>query len=411
MSQPSFPELAQRFVRRVTAADFQRERAADDERAELAAAAAAVEPPLAQDYAAWRRAGLWLAAVLLSLAGVLSVIDYQSFGSALAEQALTSQGAEVTEAHLEQALKNVENAVGAGNLELLDNLQMTILGSKLVVALFAVLAALRWVRVRESRRMSLLAFVVALGVPLVLAAIPWTRFMDLEEPARGLGLGQAAQIKAMLGLVLASAFAAMLIPKLFSVFPGILRSAMTLKTLLPESAIPGWAVIAFAPIYAVFLMILLSVINQMQASTVLTLGVGALVAAPVLYVVHAKDVVRGHSADEVTELIRKVRSKVLLCNGFGIILLVIYLFDLESVPVLTKLHMLIEGFGSVVLTMVVFSDMALPLLGLEFRQSRELQGSSLAESLQARLGELDAAGLIDVRAAFRLRQARDEGAA
>jgi hypothetical protein len=84
------------------------------------------------------------------------------------------------------------------------------------------------------------------------------------------------------------------------------------------------------------------------------------------------------------------------------VLLIIYVFE-QKLPMLTMAHTLLEAFGGVLLTMVVFSDVLLALLRFELRQSAAFAGSDLEKSYDARLGELDQTGLTDIAAALRLR--------
>ena len=42
----------------------------------------------------------------------------------------------------------------------------------------------------------------------------------------------------------------------------MIRSSMTLKTLVPESPMTGWAAALVAPLYSIFLLVVFALVNQ-----------------------------------------------------------------------------------------------------------------------------------------------------
>ncbi|HEB53452.1 MAG TPA: hypothetical protein ENI87_09385, partial [bacterium] len=134
--------LARRLLVRAVTSDFQRQRAADEERAELTATEHPVTHALAQDYAAWRRAVLWVAGVMLSIGVLIALLNHQSAAEDIAEGA--ANGRELTEFERANNLAQVEQTFGRGNLELLDGLLGFLLFVKVAVAVFAIMAALQW---------------------------------------------------------------------------------------------------------------------------------------------------------------------------------------------------------------------------------------------------------------------------
>jgi hypothetical protein len=156
----------------------------------------------------------------------------------------------------------------------------------------------------------------------------------------------------------------------------------------------------FAPFLAGFLLLLLSFMSQVQGSWVLIAGVVCLVIAPILHVRHAGDLVRPHAATEVAAVIGGLRRKTSLFNAVGVGLLVFYLFDIDDVPWLTAIHVLLDAGGGVLLTMVVISDITLALLAFNQRQSATFQASELRTAYEARLQALTGSGLTDVESAL-----------
>jgi hypothetical protein len=188
-----------------------------------------------------------------------------------------------------------------------------------------------------------------------------------------------------------------------ALFPGIMRSSLALKTLLPEAAAPGWLTVIFSPILVGFLLLVLCFLSQAQGSWVLIVSILLLVVGPFLYVRHARDLVRPHTPEEVAVVVRGLRRRALWFNGVGVVLLVYYVFDLDDLTWPTALHMLLEAAGGVLLTMVAISDITLALLATSQEQGKNFQNSALRASYEERLRALAAAGLTDVEGALGVR--------
>ena len=399
-------QLAQRFVRRALVANFQREHAADDERAQLAAQQPPIADPLAQDYVAWRRAALWIAGVVLAISVGIAVAERQPAAEQFALLFANAQQQTLEGEELQRQAAEMAQQIGEDNLAILDGLADFLLFVKLTVALFVFLAAKWWLRLKRSRTLARWAWLSALVLPLLVSGWPWAQSLDFTRLEQA-GLANAAQFKQGVALLLASSLVLTVAPKLVALFPGIVRSAMALKTLLPEAAAPGWLTVVFAPFLAGFLLLVLSFMSQVQGSWVLIGGVVSLVVGPVLYVRNAAALVRPHSAAEVDTVVGAVRGKTLVFNAIGVGLLVWYLFDLDDVPWLTASHLLLDAAGGILLTMVAISDVTLALLAFSHRQSASFQASDLRGSYEARLQALAGAGLTDVDAALGVHDLED----
>lgn len=386
-------DLSRRFVQRALTADFQREHATEAERTALAAHKKPITDPLAQDYVAWRRAALWVAGVVLSIGLLLTVIQHQPIAEAMAE----TFGPQAT-------VEQVVTAVGAANVALLDDLQYFDLLLKACIAGLVLYAAHSWQLVNRSRSVARWAWIAALLIPLAVAAWPWASSLDFshldQTNAFGQRIGDSSLAKRSFATFFASLTLVTLGPKLLALFPGIMRSSLTLKTLLPEATAPGWLTVVFAPFMAGFLLLLLCLLSQTEGSLVAIAAILLLAIGPCVYVRRARDLVRPHSAAEVTTIVRGVRKQALLFSGAGLVLMLVYLFSNESLPKLTLTHVLVEALGSVLLTMVAISDITLALLAFSQRQGATFQTSELKVAYEQRLQALGAAGLTDVESAL-----------
>lgn len=397
MTQPTLLELALRFLRRAFAADFQREHATDDERAALAAQDPPIADALAQDYLAWRRAALWIGGVLLSASGLVSMIEHHSIAEASAIDQARAAGQPTHGAEFQAMVAKVAEQIGKGNLAIMDGLLDFLLFVKVAVATLAMIAAWRWTRLRQSRSLARWALLTALVLPLLVSAWPWSQWLDFSHQ----GPIEVAKVtKAMVAAEIAGQLIVAIAPKLIALFPGIMRSSLALKTLLPEAAAPGWLVVVFAPFLAGFLLLALCLLGQVQGSWVLLGGVAAMVAAPILYLRHAALLVRPYRADEVGPAVGAVRGIAGKTNAIGAALLVWYLFDLDGVTWLQAFHLLCEAIGGIFLTMVAISDLTLALLAFSQRQNTSFFGSELRVAYEQRLQALTGSGLTDVESAL-----------
>lgn len=390
-------ELTRRFLKRTATADFQRERAADDERAQLAAQSKPVHDPLAQDYVAWRRAVLWLSGVVLMLGVLIAVADHRPIAETMAE----NMGANGQPADVAQVVQTL----GKENIELLDDLQYFSLLLKACVAGLVLYAAKNWLLVSRSRSVARWAWITALLVPLIVSAYPWAKSLDFthldaQMQQFGQAAGQGKALKQMFGFVFAASSVVTIGPKLFALFPGIMRSSLSLKTLLPEAVAPGWLTVVFAPFMAGFLLLVMCLLSQTDGSMLAIGAIVLLASGPIVYVRRARDLVRPHRAEEVGGVLRGIRRQAAMFTVAGLVLLLVYLFRLESLSVTTLAHMLVEAAGGVLLTMVAISDITLALLAFSQRQGATFQDSDLRAAYEQRLQSLGSAGLTDVESAL-----------
>jgi hypothetical protein len=393
MTFSDFVTLARQLTIRAFTADFQREQASPSERAELLTGPKPIGDSLAHDYVAWRRAALWVSAALLSLGVLLALFDFSSSAHQMASAS--------NPAPSDDQVRQVEQMFGAGNLHLLDGLQIFLLLVKVTVAALVLVAAMQWKRVDSSRSFARWAWLSALIVPLLVSAWPWGQYLDfshLDNNSWGGVAERGAMAKQQVSVVIGAMLMVTVTPKLLALFPGIMRSSLALKTLLPQAAAPGWLTVVFAPFLAGFLLLVLCFMSQVQGSWVLIAGVLCLAVGPCIYVKRARDLVRPHTDQEVGGVVRDIRRQALTFHLVGGLLLFVYFLDLDWMPWLTATHLLLEAIGGLLLTMVAISDITLALLAFSHRQGTVFHSSALLKAHEARLQALGTAGLTDIHA-------------
>lgn len=402
-SQPSAADTASAWsaaawlaLRRLFRSDLQQERALDSERKELMAARPPVEDALAQDYAAWRRSLLWIACVALATVGILEALLYESQAEQIERATRTALEARGDTNAAEQARHSAEqiaNSIGRENLEILDGIFAILIFPMLIGAVLCAIAARRWCDLRTSRRRARLAFLINFLTPFCLAIFPVKEMMDYQQ------MTPAARqaMTAVLGIQMGLYYFMLIGPRSIALFPGVIRSSMTIKTLLPESPMPGWAVALAAPLYTVFLLVIFTTVNQMYGNFLLLTGIACLVLAPLVFLRRRKSLLRPHTAEEVSAVVGRLRRSAGLANLLGVVFLGAFLFDVEFMRVGDVIKFALSIVGNVVLLTVVGADFMLALLYAGHEQAHALHESKLEASLESRFEGLEEAGLTALR--------------
>jgi hypothetical protein len=183
----------------------------------------------------------------------------------------------------------------------------------------------RWTELRGTSKVLIIAWIASIAIPLVVALIPLDYLVDLDQLRANDPEGAESTIQG-LRLVLAIGYALTLLPVVVSVPGGVLKGAARVKSLFPSSALPGWFLVAVAPFYSMFTIVMFVLIDQIVGNGLLLLGVGLLAFGPWLFVIYRKVYARPLSlAEAKTELARASRlGGVFLISGLFFI--VIFLF-------------------------------------------------------------------------------------
>ena len=250
-------ELALDFAGRAIRADLSNDTLRDDE-AEALQGITDSKPAMV--YLAWRRCALWTAGVALGLSVVLGL-------PTLAE--LFDQ----TPDEFSQEMFGVPTATPPVHdlLELDQGLSLLLVFAVGFAAFALVQGARKWTDIKASVRLGRYAVLSAVGGPLALSMIPWTRLVDWDwlktqnQDPNATAEQISQQIEAAsssIGLLFAFALFIKVGPAVIGLCSGIIRSSATLKTFLPESFLPGWTIAAFTPVYAILMITIVILLNQ-----------------------------------------------------------------------------------------------------------------------------------------------------
>jgi hypothetical protein len=354
------------FLRRIATSDFRIERPTSWERARLEKQG--IVNPLAQKYAAWRASLLYFSAACVLFGAIWGLATIE-----LIE----------------------DDVMPANQLFRLDGDPGVINGFQIVSSVFVLLGALTvcvsaplWNRVRLSRLLARTGWMVMFVAPLVLYVVPIASSISIESRLADPGVETFAKLLDFVLIKLGiAAFVLLKIgPRWLALMPGIIRSSMTLKTLMPEARGPGWTVVLLAPLFSVLLLVILAVVNQLEGNALLILGVIFMMVAPLVYVIRAKSVVRPCRPEDVGAAVAWPRRIAFIVGTLGFVLLLIWAFDKFDAG--DVIAFAISTIGSVLLMMVVGADFILPLLRSSQASTKSFVASPLCGALDERCEQL-----------------------
>lgn len=344
-------QLYRLFWSRICRSDFHRIRATPQEVAALESAATPVGSSLAQDYASWRRSLLMVCVLVLGVTLAFSANDIRL-------------GMSDDSRH---PVMRVQNGV-------FFLFQVISFGLCLV-------AAARWSSIPSSKAYATAAWLVQFAGPFLVLLLPLSLFVSSKMALVALGLHSVA----------------VLAPKIFGLFPGIIRCSLSLKTLLPESAVPGWLCVLAAPVYALFLV--LAAITALQTSFVI-LGAGLLLlaAGSSAVFVRARSILSPASQEDASRAVARVRRIQSLFQAAGLGLVAFQVMrhaDFQWDWVNSIVVFILSFLGNVTLLTVVMSDSMLCMIHQGQRQSESVAGTDIADGFRKRLVQLADCGLTD----------------
>lgn len=262
----------------------------------------------------------------------------------------------------------------------------------LFVPIGAVAVILRWTEMRRTSTILISCWLLSIALPLLAALIPLNMIIDIDGARRELEL-QGGDVGAYDDFVFLSrmlqaiAFALILLPVVLSVPGGVLRGAARVKSLFPSSSLPGWFLVAVAPLYSLFTIVLFVLIVQILGNGLLLVGVAILAFTPWLFVIYRKAYGRPLSTIEArTELSRASRlAGWLLLAATACITTFLLTAEVANVPVLGSgdeavfsYVLILRTLGEIVsrglVTTVVFSMIFLSMVFAEWRSTTMMSG-------------------------------------
>ena len=272
-------------MQRTLLSGARRSRASPTEVAHLEAAG--IRDPLMQGYAVWRRSLLLVAIPFSVLSSVLAIRD-------VAERDLDGY--------------SVFGVVAVYLVALAVPL----------LTVTVIVAALTWSRLRLSGGVLLVGWAISMLAPLVVAVLPleWLLASSFEDV---IGLDENSA-----RIVISIQYAILLLPSLLSLPSGLVRGATRVKTMLPASTIAGWVLVIMAPVYAVFFVLALILVEHLAGNTALLIGITLLALTPIVHLASAKLYVMPLSTEQDLRRLDRVQRWAGVVGLAGLTLIVIW---------------------------------------------------------------------------------------
>ena len=176
----------------------------------------------------------------------------------------------------------------------------------------ALLAAVLWRRPRPSGAALLAGWVAGFLVPVAIALAPWDWWTVGRPPPATAEERVARQYERVAaGIGWGAYYAVMLSPAVLALVPGVMRACARVKVLLPEAALPGWLLVAAAPLNGLLVLVTFVALAQVAPSLLLLAGLLLWLAAPLAYLARAGTLTR----PVVTEAERRQLGRVQVAAG------------------------------------------------------------------------------------------------
>lgn len=381
--------------RRAIQSDLPRVTASKEEKARLITCIPPIVDRLPQSYIVWRKSVLILASAALAALFVFEVATRESFvqqaavAVVAAEPDLQAANRGRREQAVEEAAVRIRATFGDANLRVMDRLNWVLILSTLLGAIFAGIAALYWHRPRVSRTWARAAWVVIFVTPFILSLLPVSRMLDWDMVDPGV----RETLRGLFGVIFAMTFFMMVGPKAISLAPAIVRSSMTLKTLLPESTVPGWTAVLGAPLLVLFVTIVVSVIIQIDGSIWLLMGAICLLGAPAVYLASSASLIEPQPWESAERIVRRVRRTSSIFVLLAALLIGVFFFRSVTLDVSDGVRFALSVLGSVLTLKVVASDLIIALLWTAHQDAIAFHQSSQLRTLDKRFHALVSADL------------------
>jgi hypothetical protein len=182
-----------------------------------------------------------------------------------------------------------------------------------------------WDRHRVSRWALVVGWAASFLLPFGVALIPFHHFIKLEA-----GDAEAMALQRFgLGVVGGMLYLVTLLPVVMSIIPGVLRACVRIKSVLPESIVPGWFLVIVAPMYALVLLLAFIAVNQVAGNLLLIGGVLLLMAAPAVYLWKTPLFIRPVAGQIERRQLAGLQGVYATVVGVGLLLLLAYVMTIK----------------------------------------------------------------------------------
>jgi hypothetical protein len=179
-----------------------------------------------------------------------------------------------------------------------------------------------------------------------------------------------------------------LAPRIFGLFPGIVRASLTLRTLVPESPLPGYVVALIEPLYMVFLMLVIVTVAQVGNALVF-FGMLSLFVSTIFLMKEVRALSKPMDPVAMNAHLKPLRMRMLIATGIGLLFLLIGSHDAwKEVGTWKLLGVVCHLFGNIFLLTAVTADFFIGLMKYSFDEEKNFRASPLYSDLERRFADL-----------------------
>lgn len=260
-------------------------------------------------------------------------------------------------------------------------------------------------RFRLSYKILVAAFVFSFFVPIFFALCPWS-WWGYQEAVISPGKQPVAYfIDQIGGLLEGAGYLVALLPAVLSLVPGVLKACLRVKSLLPESLLPGWFIVVVAPFYGLFLLVVLVAVDQVTSDPVVISVMLLLIAAHWVYGFRAKVFTNPWVADEDYLRMARVQRIVGILTALAGIIIVAALMTREVMGVhfvgldteksllrpIELAEYVLEFIGRSMFVCALGADLFMRMNVAAWRQGKTLEGTAAAKSYDEAMGAIQVA--------------------
>lgn len=388
---------------------------------QAALSAKGIAQPTLQRYVVWRRATVLMVVVATLLsAGVSTYETYtdDEDEAGVIETVTAGFMAKLQEAvpaaagFVKEATPDEEDAAGEEPTKLVGTIIDDIhLASLYALPAAALLALFLGNRLRASYRVLVAGFLFSFFMPIILALCPWS-WWGYVEPVLSPGADPGKFIlNEAEGLLEGVSTVALLLPAVLSLVPGVVKGCLRVKSLVPQSLLPGWLIVMAAPLYGLFLLAIFVALDQFIGQPFILAGFGLVTASSLVYALWPGAFTRPLLEPEDYRRMKRVQMVVGLLTAAGGLLLLGYIVTREFMGVhllgtdpktalmrpIEVVQYLLEIISRSMFVTALSADLFLRANLTSWKQQRALAASPAAAEYDSAMEAMD--GAIEPKAA------------
>ncbi len=176
----------------------------------------------------------------------------------------------------------------------------------------------KWTDYRQQRRLLTFGWLAFFFVPFVLYLYPLRTTMANGDGKDGVGLGMVFTVQTLLVLA----------PRALALLPGVMRSSLVTKYLFPNSPAPGWVLVAVAPLFGLFTLVVLVVPYQLSGSGFFVLALGGFLTCAYFQIKAGLELNRPIDREQFGKILQKTRTPYYVGLAVGALFVLIGLAEL-----------------------------------------------------------------------------------